>query len=164
MQQFEAEALKAVRSWVPKGSLVAVPAVHRFDDENNVLIMDDCGETSVTLKALIREKNISTHVAERIGRALGEFLASVHSRGAEQSQEFLGLFASNKQARSISAWATYGRARETLDGSAGPAVLADPPLDVKEEKLDKVGAVANEVIEKLKHTEDKVRLHNLCLS
>ncbi|KAL1732093.1 kinase-like domain-containing protein [Schizophyllum commune] len=154
-QRFEAEALKAVRSWVPTDSLVTVSAVHLFDDENHVLIMDDCGESSVTLKALIREKNISTLVAECIGRALGEFLALVHSRGAKQSQEFLGLFASNEQARSISAWATYGRARETLDGSAGIAVLADPPLDVEKEKLDKVGAIASEVIERLKHTEDK---------
>ncbi|KAL1748940.1 hypothetical protein HDZ31DRAFT_28711 [Schizophyllum fasciatum] len=154
-QKFEAEALKAVRDWTRPGSLVTVPAVHLFDSKNHVLIMDDCGENSVTLKDLLRDHNLRSHIAQKIGRALGEFLADVHSIGEKQPPDFMNLFASNEQARSISAWATYGRVRETLDGSAGLAALANPPLDLAKERLEQACTVADSMVQRLKLTEDK---------
>lgn len=154
-QKFEMEALKAVRSWLPKTNLVTVPVVHFFDSDNHVLIMDDCGETSMTLKALIQKGGVRRDVADRIGRALGWFLALVHGVGEGQSTDFLALFAGNHLARSISSWATYGRLQETLDGSAGLAALRDPPLVIPQVQLQKATAIAGVMMGKLAQAKDK---------
>jgi hypothetical protein len=40
---------------LPSDSIVTVPEVHLFDEEHHVIIMDDAGEGSVTLKALMKQ-------------------------------------------------------------------------------------------------------------
>ena len=143
IQAFEVNALQRILKWLPKDSLVTVPAVHLFDDVANVIIMDDCGEGVKTLKQLMIDDPSSTDIARQIGAGLGDFLARFHSLGSAD-QDALDYFDKNHQAKEISAWATYGRLIPTLKGENAPLSMKDPVLDIPSHDLDAIAQIATQ--------------------
>jgi aminoglycoside phosphotransferase (APT) family kinase protein len=133
--------MKRVNKILPTMSLVTTPEVHLFDKEANVIIMDDCGESVVSLKALLlRDEAIPVPMARTIGSALGTFLAEVHAWG--KAEEVIEFFDGNTQARLFSAWATYSRLLSTLSGADKLAVLQDSQLAVSESQLAAISEIA----------------------
>lgn len=143
LQTFEVEALNRVGEIFSSEQLVTVPAVHRFDKEANVIILDDCGEDSLTLKQFMQDGKSNPSLSEEIGRALGEFLGKVHVWG-RHNRPVLDVFETNEQAKTMSAWATYGRLISTLTGQDDLPALRDPPIDVSREQLDIIRKISTE--------------------
>ncbi|KAJ7508553.1 kinase-like domain-containing protein [Mycena galericulata] len=143
-QLFEVEALRRVRGWLPKDSVVGVPAVHLFDEENHILIMDDCGTgpTAGTLKTLMLAGKITVPLADEIGIALGVFLSGLH-KWSTQDRAAVELFDANKQAKVMSAWATYGRLVSTLSGKDNLLKLAG--LQIPSETMGVISKIADEM-------------------
>ena len=149
--------MQRVHSTLPATSLVTAPEVHLLDAVASVIVMDDCGEDAVALKNLLLQNALSPTVARTIGSALGEFLAQVHGWGRDE--DVIAFFEGNAQARSISAWATYGRLIETLSGGEGsPNVLRNPPLDISQSQLSAAGEIADATAHLLR-TGKEVFLH-----
>ena len=136
-------------------TLVTVPEVHHFDEEAAVMIMDDCGEKSITLKALLQSgaPGVSHATIRRLGAELGTFLARLHAWGSSNG-DVLDFFEGNKQARTLSAWATYGRLVETLDGTAKLPILADPSLVAPADTLATIDNIAQETTQQMITTRE----------
>ncbi|KAI0931259.1 hypothetical protein AcW1_001289 [Taiwanofungus camphoratus] len=141
-QVYEVAALKQMREWLSSDTFVSVPEVFLFDQTANVIIMQDCGENSLTLKQFLQDSPPSVVVADRIGAALGELIGRLHTRGSNDN-EFLGLFVGNEKGRKLSASVTYDRLVSTLTNGRLPA-LSDPPLEVSQEKLNTISIVAKQ--------------------
>ncbi|KAK0466335.1 kinase-like domain-containing protein [Desarmillaria tabescens] len=141
---FEVRAMGWITSWLPEDSPVTVPRVHFFDDEANVIVMDDCGLGTVTLKKLFTDGNYSPAAAKMIGEALGHFIKLVHTNG-NADKRILDLFKTNVQAKQISAYVTYGRLVSTLSGQDRLPALSDPPLDIEAKDLEVVKDVASKM-------------------
>ena len=135
--------MNLVRSWLPADSLVAVPSVHHFDDQADMIIMDDCGDGLPTLKEFISERTPSAALAAEIGEALGSFLADFHARRNAAMHEALDR---NELAKNISAFVTYGRLTSTLVGGAVPPALVDPPLGVSAVDVEAIDKLAQSTI------------------
>ncbi|TCD68090.1 hypothetical protein EIP91_011543 [Steccherinum ochraceum] len=154
-QAYEVAAMKHVHTWLSQldhFSVVTVPAIHLYDATANVIIMDDCGAYTKTLKQSTLDGLPSLEVAQQIGTALGDFLARLHSWGSAD-QEGLKYFDGNQQARSLSAWATYGRLVSTLKGEdEGIASLKSPTLDVSADQLQTIGELAKQTTEEMMKT------------
>ncbi|KAG6830350.1 hypothetical protein H0H92_001143 [Tricholoma furcatifolium] len=149
-QTFEYEALTRVKAWLPADSIVTVPVVYKFDKEQNVLIMEDCGTNVLTLKdfALRCHADASQNLASMIGKSLGKFICGMHEWSRANPDGILDIFAENTEALQLSPWATYGRLVETLkpgEGNTGLPALRDPTLVVSDADLDVVNKVASEV-------------------
>lgn len=131
-----------MKKFLPATSLVTVPNVHLHDEEAAIIVMDDCGQEAVLLKdLLLRDGAIPISTARTIGAALGVFLAQLHAWG--KGDDVLDFFEGNAQARTLTAWATYGRVVSTVSGADSqlPAALRDPPLDIPETQLQAVAKV-----------------------
>ncbi|EMD41880.1 hypothetical protein CERSUDRAFT_110439 [Gelatoporia subvermispora B] len=150
-QRFEVAALRQVKGWLREDDMVAVPAVHSFDEDANVIIMDDCGESVVTLKQLLLTTSPQSVLARQMGTSLGVFLARLHSWGGG-SDANLAFFAQNKQARELSAFITYGRLVSTLADGTLPA-LSDPPLSIPQDELERVEVVAKNATQAMLTTQ-----------
>lgn len=129
--------LKRVASTcIGNNTLVTVPNVHHFDEDANVIIMDDAGEHTQTLKQLLLDSpgTLTRDLAAEIGTKLGIFLAQLHTWGAsDAATEAREWAAGNALAKRIAVYATYGRILSTLEGANGslPELTAPPlPLDV----------------------------------
>jgi 5-methylthioribose kinase len=133
----------SVAAWIPQDSKVRVANVYRFDTDNNVIIMDDCGEDAVNLKTLMLSKPPSPALGSQIGAALGEFLGSLHKWG-KSHKSILSFFDANVQARRLSALITYGRLVSTITGEDALPTLSDPPLDVSPKEIHKISEIAAE--------------------
>ena len=117
--------------------------MHLYDDLHHVIVMDDAGENTRTLKDIILAGSLSQRLAEDIGSACGAFLANLHEIGSANN-EALEWAAGNKLAREILAWATYGRLVETVDGSdKSIPELQDPCLPLSPDQLDLLKKVAH---------------------
>lgn len=117
--------------------------------------MEDCAATSasdsdtytLTLKEYLlrtegtRPSPPNALIARQVGAALGKFIATLHGK-SKIDEEVLDRFDKNQQARVLSAWATYGRLRATLSGTDALPALSKPPLNISEDKLEKVEVVA----------------------
>lgn len=154
-QLFEVEALRRVRAIIPNDALVTLPAVHLFDQQSNVIIMDDCGETTRTLKEFMQTGKSTPLLARQIGTALGRFLGDVHAWG-KGNASLIEFFEENQQAKTMSAWATYGRLVSTLSGKDDLPALSNPPLHVSESQLDTVRKLASETTLEMTSTKDSV--------
>ncbi|OCH87464.1 hypothetical protein OBBRIDRAFT_796172 [Obba rivulosa] len=141
-QTFEVAALRRVKEWLPQDSVVTVPQVHSFDEDANVIIMDDCGEDAVTLKQLLLTASPQPLLAKEIGMSLGAFIGSFHSRGSGDDA-CLTFFDKYEMGKSMSAFITYGRLVSTLTEGKLPA-LSDPPLDIPQDQLDRVAIIAKD--------------------
>jgi 5-methylthioribose kinase len=122
--------------------------------------MEDCGEDSQNLKALMSAAPPSVPVAQEIGRALGQFLGRLHSWGTVDPK-MIDFFDENEQAKvtdvsaitlfsfmnvfgqRITSWITYGRLISTLTTDDIPAV-ALLPEKVPESDLDDIRAIITE--------------------
>jgi hypothetical protein len=125
--------------------MVNVPAVHHYDDKFHVIIMDDCGSAS-TLKELMLAGKISLSLAEDIGAALGDFLRRLHDWGA-QTPSVVQFFEGNKQAKVMSAWATYGRLVSTLTVTDNLPKLAG--LEIPSDKLEVLSQAAEHMTQSM---------------
>ncbi|CAK5282838.1 unnamed protein product [Mycena citricolor] len=124
-QTFEARALRQVSANV--ASLPArVPAVHLFDEDKHVIIMDDAGTESTTLKSLFLSTNPPpAPLARDIGSAIGQFLGRLHSWGSGNDAA-MDEFAGNDLGKRITSWITYGMILPTLTTTEVPAVALLP--------------------------------------
>lgn len=121
---------------------ITVPTVHLFDEERHVIIMDDAGDHSRTLKEILIEEGLPKTVSEQIGAALGEFIVDVHTRSHLDTD--LTAFANSQVGKYISALVTYGRLESTLTGRDDIPTLSDPLLDIPETKM----ATISKLVEK----------------
>lgn len=149
------EALRIVRKWLPSDSVVIVPEIHLFDEENHVIIMDDVGGDSVTLKELMIKGNVSLHMAKEIGITIGKFLGELHKWGKENKEAWKAV-KGNMQAKIILAWAFYGRLKETLVGADDVPKLSFPPLEVDEQEIEIIKKVGEETTKAILDEEEKV--------
>ncbi|KAG1757815.1 kinase-like domain-containing protein [Suillus lakei] len=138
-QIFEVEALRLVRKI--SDDVITVPAVHLFDEEAHVIIMDDCGTDTRMLKQLVIDEALPQILAEEIGTAIGHFLGRIHAWNKDASFD-MGIFSNNEVGKMISALVTYGRLVSTLSGRDNIAALADPGLDIPERKLAIISKLA----------------------
>ncbi|KAJ7866999.1 kinase-like domain-containing protein [Mycena olivaceomarginata] len=141
-QAFEAKALEKIREGLDSGPLAKVPVMYHFDENSHIIIMEDCGEDSQNLKALMSAAPPSVPVAQEIGRALGQFLGRLHSWGTVDPK-MIDFFDENEQAKRITSWITYGRLISTLTTDDIPAV-ALLPEKVPESDLDDIRAIITE--------------------
>ncbi|KDR85563.1 hypothetical protein GALMADRAFT_234502 [Galerina marginata CBS 339.88] len=152
-QKYEVEALRRVGAWLPHDSPVRVPAVHLFDEEEHVIIMDDAGEATITLKAFMQQGRATLAAAQQIGAAVGAFLGGMHRWGTGNA-ELCESVRGNAQAKKMSSWAFYGRLVDTLSGASGLPKLLDPPLVAAEEDLEVVKRVAEETTQACLDVDD----------
>ncbi|KAJ6258556.1 hypothetical protein Dda_6600 [Drechslerella dactyloides] len=105
---FELYALRDV----PNTAFVKTPEVYWVDESNRVMITEDAGPGSTTLKNLLLGENIpDATVFRKIGQELGRYLSGLHKWG--QNAETLRKY-ENKDARVIASWRTCGRLEEAL--------------------------------------------------
>jgi hypothetical protein len=89
-----------------------------FDRHNNVIIMEDCGAGTVTLKQfLCSDSAPSTGLAETIGTAVGDFIALVHNWSRSNPDGILDIFDKNLDANKVMADLNYDRLVKTLQRS-----------------------------------------------
>lgn len=137
------EALRRIKAWLPSDAIVTVPVVYKYDQEANVIVMEDCGERSVTLKEFMQQNTVSLELSASIGTALGRFAGGMHvwSRGDASICQF---FEGNNQAKAMSAWVIYGRLVPTLRGEEELQSLIDPPLAISETEMEVAKKVATD--------------------
>ncbi|KAI0347689.1 hypothetical protein BDW22DRAFT_1384541 [Trametopsis cervina] len=157
-QHFEVEAMKATRKMLPPHSLITAPEIYLYDKTANIIIMEDAASGPDTFTLTLKDyllRTDSSHpspptesIMRTVGSALGQFLSVLHKWGMDPEQRsVLDFFEGNKQARTLSAWVTYGRLRSTLSGSdtARLSALTDPPFEISADALRDVDAVAQEM-------------------
>ncbi|KAF8903648.1 kinase-like domain-containing protein [Mucidula mucida] len=142
-QKFEAEAMRWVNTWLPASSVATVPKIHLFDEEAHCMIMDDCGEGTMTLKQFILDGRCSPTLSKKVGNALGEFLSHMHTR-SKADNNMREMFKTNIWAKKISAWVEFGQLEATLSGKDGLPSLEDPPLEVSNDDFAALAAFASE--------------------
>jgi len=153
--------MNKVREILPSGSLARVPIIYLHDETNHVIIMEDAGRDTVNLKELLRRPNPpSPLTGAAIGRALGEFIATLHVWGkTDQGRASLDFFEGQPQARGICAWATYGRLVDTITGkSESIPLIHDPPLQVTSEELEKISKFAEERAEEMRSSRETMTM------
>ncbi|KAF5392415.1 hypothetical protein D9757_002309 [Collybiopsis confluens] len=133
--KYEVEALKIIGASVPADSFITTPNVHLYDEKEAVIVMDDCGQHSITLKQFFLDGRCSLELAEKIGSELGEFLHRVHAINRKSNPTTCDLFAHNAEAKRISAFVTYGRLVSTLTGQDKLPALENPPLKIEDGDL-----------------------------
>ncbi|KAI6135482.1 kinase-like domain-containing protein [Pisolithus croceorrhizus] len=116
------------------GITVEVPILRLHDDKMHVIITDDAGIDTRTLKEVLINESLPTALLEEMGLALGRFLSHLHG-SHERRDVDLSLFANNEVGKTISAWATYGRIISTLTGKDEIPTLSNPLLEIPGEKL-----------------------------
>jgi 5-methylthioribose kinase len=121
--------------------VITVPIVRLFDKEAHVMIIDDCGMDTRTLKQLVIDEALPQTVAEEIGAAIGRFLGRIHAWNKDASFD-MGIFANNEVGKMTTSLVTYGRLISTLSGKDNIAALVDPVLDIPKDKLDVISKLA----------------------
>lgn len=153
--------MNKMREILPIDSLTRVPMVYLYDEVNHVIIMEDAGRDTVNLKELLRRPNPPSAVTgAAIGRALGEFIATLHVWGkSDQGQVSLEFFDGHPQARAICAWATYGRLVDTIMGkSESIPLIHDPPLEVTSEELEMISKFAEKRAEEIRSSRETMTM------
>ncbi|EIN13841.1 hypothetical protein PUNSTDRAFT_95201 [Punctularia strigosozonata HHB-11173 SS5] len=146
-QVFEAECLKKVRGLLVEDSLITAPVLRHFDQDANVIIMDDCGEAASTLKELVLSNALTPSTGSQIGREIGKFLARIHSQNAN-TKDLCNTLDANEQGRKMSAWVTYGRLIDTLSGNSKLPLLP-APAEVAASDLEFIRGLAGRTIERI---------------
>ena len=100
--------MRAVKKIFPEDSLVTVPKLFRHDEINHVLIMEDAGTESKNLKDLLRKRPLDSNEARKLGVALGEFLAIVHTQGSKDT-DLMKQVSEFEESKKIYAGVTYER-------------------------------------------------------
>jgi hypothetical protein len=157
VQDFEVEALRRLKTLLDPGSLVTVPTVHLYDATLRVVVMDDCGESSVSLKQYLLETPPSLSLAQKIGDGLGKFLRCLHDWNKSEPS-VIEYFDGNKQARNISAMITYGVVIDILTGANLLPLLLDPPLSPSSPDTAAIKALADERTNEILNRKDVVTM------
>lgn len=131
---------------LPADSLVTVPMVYLYDNENHVIIMEDGGEDVVTLRRLALENPPHDSLSHDIGSGLGVFLATLHEV-ASGSAEMLQYFDGHREGKELSAYLTYGRVTGVLTGDESAGPIIDPPLSLPPSDLAMISHIAAETTE-----------------
>ncbi|EGN91815.1 hypothetical protein SERLA73DRAFT_191958 [Serpula lacrymans var. lacrymans S7.3] len=152
-QVFEAEGLKLAMKLQPADSIVSPPQVHYFDEVSHVIIMEDCGEDSITLKQLMINETLPRTLADEIGAALGEFLGRIHD-GNKSPNFDLGLLKDYQLGKAISGSLTYGCLISTITGKDNLSALSDPVLPIPQEKLDIISDLAPTKIDAINNASE----------
>ncbi|KAF8079097.1 kinase-like domain-containing protein [Lyophyllum atratum] len=161
-QRFEYEAMTRIKAWLPPDSLVTVPTIYKFDPTHSVIVMEDCGVHTLTLKEFMRQGRAASTpdapgLPETIGSSLGRFVAAMHKWSRADPDGILQLFAQNSQALELSPWVTYGRVMQTLEPGDGDEVLpalTDPLLIAADADVEVVRKVVEEMIGAMKAARD----------
>ncbi|KAG6333445.1 hypothetical protein ID866_5647 [Astraeus odoratus] len=137
-QKLEVAALRLAHRMAisDEHNIVTFPRVHLFDEEAHVIIMDDAGKDTITMKELLINESVPVDILEEMGSALGQFLGHLHGW-----HEHPGIDLSLFTRKALSVYSTYGRVVPTLKGEDDIPALSDPLLDVSEEKLETISKV-----------------------
>ena len=126
---------RIAKSAIGNSTVVSVPKVHHFDEEACIIIMDDAGENTQTLKQLLLDspRTLTEPLATQIGSELGTFIAQLHNWGSSDiAAETREWAAGHSLAKQIAVYATYERILSTLEGADGSVPdLRDPPLELR---------------------------------
>ncbi|KAK6531740.1 hypothetical protein TWF694_002915 [Orbilia ellipsospora] len=121
---FELQALQHV----PNTEFVKTPKVYWVDEVNRVILTEDAGPSSQTLKNLLLSDKIpNVDVFTKIGEELGSYLVRLHDWGRDT--DVLKQY-ENKDARTIASWRTYGRLEGAL-AKSHPDLAESLKLKVK---------------------------------
>ncbi|KAG7099764.1 hypothetical protein E1B28_001577 [Marasmius oreades] len=154
-QRFEVEALKHVHALNPPESLVTVPRVYHFDEKESVIIMEDCGVDSVTLKQFLVDGRCTPALAEKIGGALGNFLGGLHHTwGTNNAARLLETLRGHKQAKEICVWAVYGRLGSTIKGEDPMSNISENPPAIGETEFKRMEEIGKEISANMLSAED----------
>ncbi|KZV76388.1 hypothetical protein PENSPDRAFT_623157 [Peniophora sp. CONT] len=145
-QSFEVGMLKGIAdASVGSNTLVSVPKVHYFDEDAHIIIMDDAGEHTQTLKQLLLDSpgTLTAELATKIGAELGTFLAQLHAWGAsDDAADAREWAAGHSLAKRIAVYATYGRLLSTLEGADERIPeLREPSLPLDEHTKETINAL-----------------------
>ena len=136
MQRFEAEALRLANT-IPKpgdDNTVTAPTLRFLDQESHVMIIDDAGSATRTLREVLIDEILPRHLLEEIGTKLGRFLAHIHEWN-ERPDVDLHLFANNEAGKMFLTGLIYSPIISTLTGEDKHPHLLNPALEIPEEKL-----------------------------
>nr|GAT47497.1 predicted protein [Mycena chlorophos] len=129
-QEIEAFALQRMRPLLDEStpdSIVTVPKVFLHDSNAHIIIMEDAGENSEPLKALLRRTSLPAGNLGHLCTDLGRFLATIHNRGSTDSL-LMEKVNQNTQMRGITSWITYDRLLPILRGEGQYNNLFSPSL------------------------------------
>lgn len=146
--------MKRIREWSPQAAFVTVPNVYHYDDIEHVVIMDDCGCTSVTLKEYMQQGRCSVETAHRIGKEVGNFIGQLHIWGQGNAGVY-EFFEGNQQGKLMSSWAFYGRLLATFDD--GLEKLQDPDVQPSEAERNALEEIAKEAGDAMRKATGTVR-------
>jgi hypothetical protein len=132
-----------------------VPEVYLFDEVAHVIIMEDAGPGSITLKAFMQTGKASLSQAQKIGASIGTFLGGLHRWGAN-NKELLGVMKEHSQAVTLTAWVFYGQLVSTLTGQDPIPKLKDPLLNISEGDMLAVARVGLETTQACLTVNDAV--------
>jgi len=158
-QRYEVEALRRVKKWLPSDAIVTVPSVYKFDEEAQVIIMEDCGEESVDLKTFMFNNTPSPETSKRIGSVLGKFLGELHTWGRDA--DLVEVFEGNAHAKKLSAIMYYGELLRTINGDEKLPKLIDPHLEVSEEDIQVIKKAVEEVTAAMISTKETLVMGDL---
>jgi len=106
VQVFEVEAMTRVRLGLnlTPTSLVTIPKIYHLDTHNHVIIMEDYGADTISLREFMESSDSSfPALAETIGTAAGKFIASVHEWSRSNPDGVLDRFEKNDRGRAAAA-------------------------------------------------------------
>ena len=121
--------------------------------------MDDSGVDSINLKSFMQQGKATLPMAEQIGSAIGEFIGGMHKWGRGNA-EVLNAVRGNEQAKTISAWAYYGRLASTLKGLDDNGLpipkLSSPSLEIRRSDMEVAEKVVEETTRAMLDVQDSV--------
>lgn len=156
-QVFEVEAMTRVRLSLAPASLVTVPKIYHFDTHNNVIIMEDCGVDGISLREFLCSGHASSlGVAETVGRAIGEFLASMHEWSRNNPDGILDVFDNSLHAKKMAAHINCDLMSATLPrpDTNDPSLL--PDLEVVPSDIQAISKLSDEYRSRVMSTRDLV--------
>jgi 5-methylthioribose kinase len=126
--------------------------VYLYDKVEHIVIMDDCGSNSVTLKEYMQNGRCSVETAHRIGKEVGNFIGHLHTWG-KGNPDVYEFFEQNQQGKIMSSWVFYGRLLSTF--SSGLGKLRDPdvfPSEAERGALEKIAEESGDAMRKVTGT------------
>lgn len=118
-----------------------MPTVYHYDAKEHVIIMEDCGSTSVSLKEFMQQGRCSVETAHRIGKEVGDFLGKLHTWGRINA-DVCEFFEGNHPAKIASGWVFYGQVLPTFE--EGLEKLRDPDVKLSGEEANALSQICEE--------------------
>ena len=143
-----------VRLSLAPDSLVTVPKIYHFDIHNNLIIMEDCGADSVSLRKFLHSGYASPGVAETIGKAVGEFIASMHEWSRANPDGVLDVFDNSLHAKKMATYTNCDLMLTSLPhlDTNSPSLL--PDLEVAPSDIQVISKLMDEYRSRLMSARD----------